>query len=173
MVLQAAARSAPQAVLEEGKAALKLFLTAHAGAGSPAFQSFLSVNVVSVPGRRGSVPERHVGSPQCSETQPDCRRRRGLTEPSPAGRWRSRAALAAAAASSRARGARRRAGFIAPRSPGLSVRSLSSCPPFPLAGDVCGTPAQGRRHKDDDLCGGDRVMNPAARRVPEGAASQS
>lgn len=118
MVLQAVARSAPQVVLEEGKAALKLFLTARAGAGSPAFQSFLSVNVVSVPGRRGSVPERHVGSPLCSETQPDCRRCRGLAEPSPAGRWRSRAALAAVA-SCRARGARRTDGFIAPRSPGL------------------------------------------------------
>ncbi|NXE84726.1 TENP protein, partial [Cochlearius cochlearius] len=45
VMLQAAFRSSPQVVLEEGKAALKLFLTAHVGAGSPAFQSFLSVNV--------------------------------------------------------------------------------------------------------------------------------
>ncbi|KFR04299.1 Protein TENP, partial [Nipponia nippon] len=44
VVLQAVFRSSPQVVLEEGKAALKLFLTIHVGAGSPAFQSFLSVN---------------------------------------------------------------------------------------------------------------------------------
>ncbi|NXS47251.1 TENP protein, partial [Balaeniceps rex] len=45
VVLQAVFRSSPQVVLEEGKAALKLFLTVHVGAGSPAFQSFVSVNV--------------------------------------------------------------------------------------------------------------------------------
>uniref|UniRef100_A0A8C4XJF2 Lipid-binding serum glycoprotein C-terminal domain-containing protein n=1 Tax=Falco tinnunculus TaxID=100819 RepID=A0A8C4XJF2_FALTI len=45
VVLQAVFRSSPQVVLEEGKAALKLFLTIHVGAGLPAFQSFLSVNV--------------------------------------------------------------------------------------------------------------------------------
>ncbi|NXL03484.1 TENP protein, partial [Mesembrinibis cayennensis] len=44
VVLRAVFRSSPQVVLEEGKAALKLFLTVHVGAGSPAFQSFLSVN---------------------------------------------------------------------------------------------------------------------------------
>ncbi|KFR11654.1 Protein TENP, partial [Opisthocomus hoazin] len=37
--------SSPRVVLEEDKATLKLFLTVHVGAGSPAFQSFLSVNV--------------------------------------------------------------------------------------------------------------------------------
>ncbi|NXX64303.1 TENP protein, partial [Scopus umbretta] len=45
VMLQAVFRSSPQVVLEEGKAALKLFLTVHIGAGSPAFQSFVSVNV--------------------------------------------------------------------------------------------------------------------------------
>ncbi|NXT42436.1 TENP protein, partial [Pelecanoides urinatrix] len=45
VTLQAVFRSTPRAVLEEDKAALKLFLTVHVGAGSPAFQSFLSVNV--------------------------------------------------------------------------------------------------------------------------------
>ncbi|NXK14020.1 TENP protein, partial [Herpetotheres cachinnans] len=45
VVLQAVFRSSPRVVLEEGKAALKLFLTIHVGAGLPAFQSFLSVNV--------------------------------------------------------------------------------------------------------------------------------
>ncbi|XP_029864630.1 protein TENP-like [Aquila chrysaetos chrysaetos] len=44
VILRAVLRSSPGVVLEEGKAALKLFLTIHVGAGSPAFQSFLSVN---------------------------------------------------------------------------------------------------------------------------------
>ncbi|XP_009580891.1 PREDICTED: protein TENP-like, partial [Fulmarus glacialis] len=41
VTLQAVFRSTPRVVLEEDKAALKLFLTVHVGAGSPAFQSFL------------------------------------------------------------------------------------------------------------------------------------
>ncbi|NWU77789.1 TENP protein, partial [Onychorhynchus coronatus] len=45
VVLQAATRSSPRVVLEEGKAILKLFLTAQIGAVSAVFQSFLSVNV--------------------------------------------------------------------------------------------------------------------------------
>ncbi|NXE11510.1 TENP protein, partial [Lophotis ruficrista] len=45
VLLQAVFRSSPRVLLEEGKAALQLFLTVHVGAGSPAFQSFLSVNV--------------------------------------------------------------------------------------------------------------------------------
>ncbi|NXT29961.1 TENP protein, partial [Syrrhaptes paradoxus] len=45
LVLQAVFRSSPRVLLEEGRAALKLFLTVHVGTGSPAFQSFLSVNV--------------------------------------------------------------------------------------------------------------------------------
>ncbi|KFP38862.1 Protein TENP, partial [Chlamydotis macqueenii] len=45
VMLQAVFRSSPRVLLEEGKAALQLFLTVHVGAGSPAFQSFLSVNV--------------------------------------------------------------------------------------------------------------------------------
>ncbi|NWI71338.1 TENP protein, partial [Todus mexicanus] len=45
VVLQAVFRSSPRVVLEEGKAALKLFFTIHIGAVSPAFQSFLSINV--------------------------------------------------------------------------------------------------------------------------------
>lgn len=49
VTLQAVFRSSPRMVLEEGKAALKLFLTVHVGAGSPALQSFVSVHVVSEP----------------------------------------------------------------------------------------------------------------------------
>ncbi|KFP30008.1 Protein TENP, partial [Colius striatus] len=45
VVLGVASRRSPRVVLEEGKAALKLFLTVHAGAGSPALQSFLSLSV--------------------------------------------------------------------------------------------------------------------------------
>nr|O42273.1 RecName: Full=Protein TENP [Gallus gallus]AAC14583.1 Tenp [Gallus gallus] len=44
ITLSAALRSSPRVVLEEGRAALKLFLTVHIGAGSPDFQSFLSVS---------------------------------------------------------------------------------------------------------------------------------
>ncbi|NXF79210.1 TENP protein, partial [Sclerurus mexicanus] len=44
VVLQATTRSSPHVVLEEGKAILKLFLTAQIGAVSAVFQSFLSVN---------------------------------------------------------------------------------------------------------------------------------
>lgn len=47
ITLSAALRSSPRVVLEEGRAALKLFLTVHIGAGSPDFQSFLSVSAVS------------------------------------------------------------------------------------------------------------------------------
>ncbi|KFV68368.1 Protein TENP, partial [Dryobates pubescens] len=49
VVLQAVFRSSPRVQLEEGKAALRLFLTVHVGAGAAGFQSFLSVSVVSVP----------------------------------------------------------------------------------------------------------------------------
>ncbi|XP_064247660.1 BPI fold-containing family B member 2 [Passer domesticus] len=45
VVLQAVTRSSPHVVLEEDKAIVQLFLTAHIGAGSSPFQSFLSVNV--------------------------------------------------------------------------------------------------------------------------------
>lgn len=91
MILQAVLKSSPRVVLEEGKAALKLSLTIHVGAGSPAFQSFLSVNTVSVPRKRakrvlrmcsasmGSVPKLHMGNALCSETRPDCSRCKGLT----------------------------------------------------------------------------------------------
>lgn len=47
IMLSAALRSSPRVMLEEGRAALKLFLTVHIGAGSPDFQSFLSVSAVS------------------------------------------------------------------------------------------------------------------------------
>ncbi|NWH45206.1 TENP protein, partial [Fregata magnificens] len=45
VMLQAVFRSSPRVVLEEGKAALKVFLTIYVGAGSLTFQRFLSVNV--------------------------------------------------------------------------------------------------------------------------------
>uniref|UniRef100_A0A493TAH4 Lipid-binding serum glycoprotein C-terminal domain-containing protein n=1 Tax=Anas platyrhynchos platyrhynchos TaxID=8840 RepID=A0A493TAH4_ANAPP len=44
VMLRAELRSSPRVELEEGRAALKLFLTIHVGAGSPEFQSFLSVS---------------------------------------------------------------------------------------------------------------------------------
>ncbi|XP_035200052.1 LOW QUALITY PROTEIN: BPI fold-containing family B member 2, partial [Oxyura jamaicensis] len=44
VMLRAEVRSSPRVELEEGRAALKLFLTVHVGAGSPDFQSFLSVS---------------------------------------------------------------------------------------------------------------------------------
>uniref|UniRef100_A0A8C3DNY1 BPI fold containing family B member 2 n=1 Tax=Corvus moneduloides TaxID=1196302 RepID=A0A8C3DNY1_CORMO len=52
VVLQAVTRSSPHVALEEDKAIVKLFLTAQIGAGSSLFQSFLSVNVVSVEAHR-------------------------------------------------------------------------------------------------------------------------
>jgi len=62
-------------VLEEDKATLKLFLTVHVGAGSPAFQSFLSVNVVSVLCQHGDGTLRSAaGRALCSATRPDCSR---------------------------------------------------------------------------------------------------
>ncbi|KFP91961.1 Protein TENP, partial [Apaloderma vittatum] len=45
VMLQAVFRSSPRVELEEGKAVLKLFLTIHLWAGSPPFQSFLTVHV--------------------------------------------------------------------------------------------------------------------------------
>ncbi|XP_064023850.1 BPI fold-containing family B member 2 [Pogoniulus pusillus] len=45
VILQAVFRSTPRVELEEGKAALKLFLTVHIGASPAAFQSFLSLSV--------------------------------------------------------------------------------------------------------------------------------
>lgn len=66
-------------VLEEDKAILKLFLTAQIGAGSSLFQSFLSVNVVSVEAHRAwevcaeSVSMLPMGTAPCSEPWPHCR----------------------------------------------------------------------------------------------------
>ncbi|NWT45464.1 TENP protein, partial [Chroicocephalus maculipennis] len=60
VTLQAVFRSTPRVVLEEGKAALKLFLTAHVGAGSPAFQNFLSVNVDMTAGLLLSVTDTRM-----------------------------------------------------------------------------------------------------------------
>ncbi|NXY83281.1 TENP protein, partial [Alcedo cyanopectus] len=45
VILQAVFRSSPRVVLEEGKASVKFFFTIQVGAVSPAFQSFLSINV--------------------------------------------------------------------------------------------------------------------------------
>ncbi|NXG93338.1 TENP protein, partial [Stercorarius parasiticus] len=60
VMLQAVFRSTPRVVLEEGKAALKLFLTVHVGAGSPAFQNFLSVNVDMTAGLLLSVVDTRM-----------------------------------------------------------------------------------------------------------------
>uniref|UniRef100_A0A8C3QSQ8 Lipid-binding serum glycoprotein C-terminal domain-containing protein n=1 Tax=Cyanoderma ruficeps TaxID=181631 RepID=A0A8C3QSQ8_9PASS len=48
VVIQAVSRSSPRVALEEDKAIVELFLTAQIGTRSSLFQSFLSVNVVSV-----------------------------------------------------------------------------------------------------------------------------
>lgn len=55
-MLRAELRSSPRVELEEGRAALKLFLTIHVGTGSPEFQSFLSVSAVSERCRTGPPP---------------------------------------------------------------------------------------------------------------------
>ncbi|NXN36346.1 TENP protein, partial [Rhinoptilus africanus] len=60
VTLQAVFRSSPRVVLEEGKAALKLFLTVHVGAGSPAFQNFLSVHVDTTAGLLLSVADTRM-----------------------------------------------------------------------------------------------------------------
>ncbi|NXV52684.1 TENP protein, partial [Uria aalge] len=60
VTLQAVFRSTPRVVLEEGKAVLKLFLTVHVGAGSPAFQNFLSVNVDMTAGLLLSVADTRM-----------------------------------------------------------------------------------------------------------------
>uniref|UniRef100_A0A8C3KPK6 Lipid-binding serum glycoprotein C-terminal domain-containing protein n=1 Tax=Calidris pygmaea TaxID=425635 RepID=A0A8C3KPK6_9CHAR len=60
VMLQAVFRSSPRVVLEEGKAALKLFLTVHVGAETPAFQSFLSVNVDMTAGLLLSVVDTRM-----------------------------------------------------------------------------------------------------------------
>lgn len=80
VVLQAVFRSSPQVVLEEGKAAVKLFLTAQVGAVSPAFQSFLSINVVSVSCERARRARLSVPGVPCEHRErtlqacPSCRR---------------------------------------------------------------------------------------------------
>uniref|UniRef100_A0A8C9ELX1 Lipid-binding serum glycoprotein C-terminal domain-containing protein n=1 Tax=Pavo cristatus TaxID=9049 RepID=A0A8C9ELX1_PAVCR len=55
ITLSAVLRSSPRVVLEEGRAALKLFLTVHIGVGSPDFQSFLSVSADVTAGLQLSV----------------------------------------------------------------------------------------------------------------------
>ncbi|XP_014810173.1 PREDICTED: BPI fold-containing family B member 2 [Calidris pugnax] len=60
VIMQAMFRSSPRVVLEEGKAALKLFLTIHVGAETPAFQSFLSVNVDMTAGLLLSVVDTRM-----------------------------------------------------------------------------------------------------------------
>lgn len=55
-MLRAELRSSPRVELEEGRAALKLFLTIRVGAGSPEFQSFLNVSAVSERCRTGPRP---------------------------------------------------------------------------------------------------------------------
>uniref|UniRef100_A0A669NZI0 Lipid-binding serum glycoprotein C-terminal domain-containing protein n=1 Tax=Phasianus colchicus TaxID=9054 RepID=A0A669NZI0_PHACC len=60
IVLSAALRSSPRVMLEEGRAALKLFLTVHIGAGSPDFQSFLSVSADVTTGLQLSVSDTRM-----------------------------------------------------------------------------------------------------------------
>ncbi|XP_052539630.1 protein TENP-like [Tympanuchus pallidicinctus] len=60
IMLSAALRSSPRVMLEEGRAALKLFLTVHIGAGSPDFQSFLSVSADVTAGLQLSVSDTRM-----------------------------------------------------------------------------------------------------------------
>lgn len=79
VVLQAVPRSSPRVVLEEDKAIVELFLTAQIGTRSSLFQSFLSVNVVSVKACRAwevcavSVFLLPTGTALSSEPWPHCR----------------------------------------------------------------------------------------------------
>ncbi|XP_021272061.1 BPI fold-containing family B member 2 isoform X2 [Numida meleagris] len=60
IMLSAALRSSPRVVLEEGRAALKLFLSVHIGAGSPDVQSFLSVSADVTAGLQLSVSDTRM-----------------------------------------------------------------------------------------------------------------
>ncbi|NXV82739.1 TENP protein, partial [Atlantisia rogersi] len=60
VMLQAVFRSSSRVVLEEGKAALKLFLTIHIGADSSSFQSFLSVHVDMSAGLHLSITDTRM-----------------------------------------------------------------------------------------------------------------
>ncbi|XP_071615558.1 BPI fold-containing family B member 2 isoform X2 [Heliangelus exortis] len=60
VVLQAVFRSSPRVVLEEDKAALRLFLTIQVGTGSPTFQSFLSISVDMTAGLLLSVADTRM-----------------------------------------------------------------------------------------------------------------
>ncbi|KAM9178293.1 LOW QUALITY PROTEIN: BPI fold-containing family B member 2 [Mergus octosetaceus] len=60
VMLRAELRSSPRVELEEGRAALKLFLTIHVGAGSPEFQSFLSVSADVTAGLLLSVTDTRM-----------------------------------------------------------------------------------------------------------------
>ncbi|NXK48541.1 TENP protein, partial [Chauna torquata] len=68
VMLRAVLRSSPWVELEEGRAALKLFLTVHVGAGSRDFQSFLSMSAVSE--RRGTGPLQLLPSTAAAGTVP-------------------------------------------------------------------------------------------------------
>uniref|UniRef100_A0A8B9CU33 Lipid-binding serum glycoprotein C-terminal domain-containing protein n=1 Tax=Anser brachyrhynchus TaxID=132585 RepID=A0A8B9CU33_9AVES len=60
VMLRAELRSSPRVELEEGRAALKLFLTVHIGAGSPDFQSFLSMSADVTAGLLLSVTDTRM-----------------------------------------------------------------------------------------------------------------
>nr|XP_038022375.1 BPI fold-containing family B member 2 [Anas platyrhynchos] len=60
VMLRAELRSSPRVELEEGRAALKLFLTIHVGAGSPEFQSFLNVSADVTAGLLLSVTDTRM-----------------------------------------------------------------------------------------------------------------
>ncbi|NXJ16594.1 TENP protein, partial [Odontophorus gujanensis] len=60
IMLSTVLRSSPRVMLEEGRAALKLFLTVHVGAGTPDFQSFLSVSVDVTTGLQLSVSDTRM-----------------------------------------------------------------------------------------------------------------
>ncbi|XP_051489383.1 protein TENP-like [Apus apus] len=60
VLLRAALRSSPRLVLEEDKAALRLFLTVRVGTGSPTFQNFLSIKVDMAAGLLLSVTDTRM-----------------------------------------------------------------------------------------------------------------
>ncbi|NXC44520.1 TENP protein, partial [Penelope pileata] len=60
VMLRAELRSSPRVVLEEDRAALKLFLAVHIGAGSPDFQSFLSMSADVTTGLRLGITDTRM-----------------------------------------------------------------------------------------------------------------
>lgn len=156
-MLRAELRSSPRVELEEGRAALKLFLTVHIGAGSPDFQSFLSVSAVSERCRTG--PLLLLPSTAAAGTVPSgiglCCNEQGARSvlQGAVHRWLHHISM-----------------FRAER--GQFAHSDPAHPVF-LAGRDCRTAPQRHRHTDDDLRSSDRVTSPAVLCSLAGDTAQS